>query len=112
MARCCEWPRCAAAPVRGPYCRAHYRASGNEARDAARKVPYRQEAWRLLRARVLADEPICRACRRRRSRMVDHIVERRDGGTDDRRNLQGLCWPCHSQKTATRTAHGRPRDPR
>jgi 5-methylcytosine-specific restriction protein A len=111
MPRCCEWPRCAAVPVRGNLCALHYRVSGNQARDDARKVPYRSEAWQQRRAQVLREEPVCRACRRRRSRMVDHIVERRDGGTDDRANLQGLCWPCHSRKTATRTARGRGTEP-
>lgn len=42
---------------------------------------------------------------------VDHIVERRDGGTDDPRNLQAICKPCHAAKSARATmlrAEGRP----
>ena len=31
---------------------------------------------------------------------VDHIKRKRDGGTDDWDNLQGLCHSCHSMKTA------------
>jgi phage terminase large subunit-like protein len=38
---------------------------------------------------------------------VDHIVERRDGGTDDESNLQTLCSSCHSRKTLKRTRAGR-----
>jgi 5-methylcytosine-specific restriction protein A len=111
MARCCEYPRCSRAPTRANYCRAHYGTLGLEARDRQRAAPYQTEAWQQRRAQVLREEPVCRTCRRRRSRMVDHLVERRDGGTDDRSNLQGLCWPCHSRKTATRTARGPQPDP-
>ncbi len=31
---------------------------------------------------------------------VDHIRPVRCGGTDERDNLQALCWACHSVKTA------------
>lgn len=30
---------------------------------------------------------------------VDHIVPKRWGGRDERRNLQGLCTACHNRKT-------------
>lgn len=108
MPRCCEYPRCSATPTaRGPYCRAHAAGAWSEQRkQLPAQLFYRTPAWRALSARVLREEPICRLCRRRRARMADHVVERRDGGTDDRANLQGACWPCHSKKTARRTAQG------
>jgi 5-methylcytosine-specific restriction protein A len=34
------------------------------------------------------------------AQIVDHIVPKRQGGTDDWNNLQGLCWKCHQTKTA------------
>jgi 5-methylcytosine-specific restriction protein A len=52
----------------------------------------------------LAREPLCRICRRGGQAMaateVDHIVPRSRGGSDTWRNLQSLCKPCHSRKTA------------
>jgi 5-methylcytosine-specific restriction endonuclease McrA len=52
-------------------------------------------AWRLLRARVLAEEPLCRWCRTAASVHVDHIVPRDRGGDDRRENLAGSCRPCN-----------------
>lgn len=62
-----------------------------------------------LRAMQLAREPLCRACRRRgratAAKEVDHITPHK-GNIDlflDESNLQSLCKPCHSTKTATET---------
>lgn len=59
--------------------------------------------WRRLRAMVLSQEPLCRACLERGATTpatdVDHIRPRRLGGTDRRDNLQALCHACHSSKT-------------
>jgi len=68
-------------------------------RPSARKRGY-GAAWERLRARVLAEEPVCRACGIARATDVDHILPRRRGGTDARDNLQALCHSCHSQKTS------------
>lgn len=55
--------------------------------------------WRKLRLRVLRDEPLCRFCKQQGrttlAQVVDHIVPKREGGTDARENLQPLCAPCH-----------------
>lgn len=55
--------------------------------------------WRKIRIVVLEEEPLCRRQCGRRSRIVDHIVGKRNGGTDDRLNLQGLCTVCNASKT-------------
>ena len=56
---------------------------------------------RRLAARVLVEEPTCRRCHRSPSVEVDHIVCVAAGGArGERRNLQGLCHPCHTVKTA------------
>jgi 5-methylcytosine-specific restriction protein A len=67
----------------------------------ARKGSY-GAAWRRLRARFLAAHPLCSApgCTARATE-VDHKLPRTQGGTDDERNLQGLCHHHHSQKTVT-----------
>lgn len=39
-------------------------------------------------------------CHRAPSLHVDHITPLARGGTNARRNLQALCGPCHSTKTA------------
>jgi 5-methylcytosine-specific restriction endonuclease McrA len=31
---------------------------------------------------------------------VDHIIPRRHGGSDDRSNLQALCWKCNANRGA------------
>ena len=59
-------------------------------------------AWRRLRESVLRDDPLCAECKRAgrvvQARLVDHIDG--DATNNERTNLQGLCWPCHSAKTA------------
>lgn len=65
--------------------------------------------WRKLRAAVLAQEPICRLCRKAPAAEVDHI-HGFHGVADplrlDPRNLRPVCAPCHRARTA-RQAHGR-----
>jgi 5-methylcytosine-specific restriction protein A len=60
---------------------------------------------------VLSEEPLCRQCRTEGRTVaaveVDHIVPRRQGGTDDRSNLQPLCTSHHSAKTMTELNMGR-----
>jgi 5-methylcytosine-specific restriction protein A len=69
-------------------------------------------AWQRLRLRILGAEPLCRACKQQgrvtAADCVDHILAKAHGGTDDERNLQPLCTPCHRTKTANeaRSLHG------
>ncbi len=55
-------------------------------------------AWRRLRARALFDDPFC-PCGAVATE-VDHIQPKRKGGSDSPDNLQALCKPCHSRKSA------------
>lgn len=58
-------------------------------------------AWRKLRKMILARDPFCVLCERAPSQHVDHIIPKALGGTDEMKNLRGVCPPCHSRKTAT-----------
>jgi 5-methylcytosine-specific restriction endonuclease McrA len=56
-------------------------------------------AWQRIRAAHLAIEPDCRSCGEPATD-VDHIVRKRDGGSDDDDNLRSLCHACHSRRTS------------
>lgn len=65
---------------------------------------YNSPMWKRARTAHRAREPLCRMCAEagiiKAGDMVDHIVERRDGGSNyDTTNLQTLCNGCHSIKT-------------
>lgn len=73
-------------------------------------------SWRRLREVVLQAEPLCRHCMQRGRVIaaveVDHITPLRDGGTNDKDNLQALCRQHHMEKTIRDTKarkHGGPR---
>lgn len=72
---------------------------------ATAKRWYASKGWRVLRARQLAAEPLCAACRERGmirlASQVDHVVPHRGvaGLFFDETNLQSLCRECHSSKT-------------
>ncbi|WP_425582326.1 HNH endonuclease [Streptomyces synnematoformans] len=51
--------------------------------------------WRVLRAVVLSEEPVCRWCQNAPTTHVDHIIPRARGGDDRRENLCGACGPCN-----------------
>lgn len=60
-------------------------------------------AWMRLRAVVLRSNPLCVVCqaagRLRAATQVDHVRALFQGGTNDFDNLQGLCEPCHLDKS-------------
>ena len=69
--------------------------------DGPRERFYSTSRWRQARAYHLRQNPLCAACGGLGT-VVDHIVPRRDGGADlAASNLQTLCQPCHSSKSAT-----------
>lgn len=61
--------------------------------------------WQKRRLAYLREHPLCVECAREdivtAATDVDHIIPKRDGGTDDPENLQALCHVCHSKKTAS-----------
>ncbi|MCY4111649.1 MAG: HNH endonuclease [Chloroflexi bacterium] len=68
-------------------------------------MPHRSEHplprdWDRRREFVIArDGHRCAVCGRYRRLEVDHVTPREQGGSDDPRNLQAICRPCHEAKT-------------
>ena len=69
--------------------------------ETGRTLALNGKAWRVLRARVLDGEPLCRMCkamgRLTEATDVDHIDN--DPTNNSMEALQPLCHECHSRKT-------------
>ena len=109
--RPCGHPSCPETIASGSRCEQHrkqqQRAEGADRRrrqDGPRI--YGTVRWQKVRLMVLArDCSLCAECKRRGrdtpANEVDHIVSIVSGGVVfDMDNLQSLCKPCHSRKTA------------
>ncbi|MFF1655801.1 HNH endonuclease [Streptomyces sp. NPDC058255] len=66
--------------------------------------------WRKRRAAILERDPVCVLCGVRESTVADHIVPKDDHHEPE--DLQGVCEPCHRQKTAQEAAAFRAAAPR
>lgn len=57
--------------------------------------------WAGIRAKVLRDSAgVCAHCKNDGACEVDHIISRKNGGSNEKSNLQALCRRCHSRKSA------------
>jgi len=90
------------------------RAYNRFQRDPAVARVHGSARWQAVRARVLRDEPLCRACaqagRSELATQVDHVVPLAvdlDRAFDPT-NLQPLCTPCHAAKSAAERKEGLP----
>ena len=114
-ARPCAEPRCPEL-VRGALRRCvTHQAKYDAAYDRDRGSPDKRgygTGWRGpggLREQILnRDRRLCQDClangRYTEATQVDHVLSKRQGGTDDPSNLRSLCAPCHSRKTAREDA--------
>lgn len=113
--RPCRYPGCGALVRDGSgYCAAHQAAA--KKRSNFSKTLSRHERgygweWEKLRKVVLArDCGLCQPCKEADritlGNIVDHIIAKAEGGTDELDNLQVICKPCHVQKTAREAARG------
>lgn len=106
------WPRCAEHLALWHDHQAR-RKAGAKLGKAARlgAAFYNSAQWRQLRLRHLAAHPLCADCAALggvvAATEVDHIVPHRGdrGLMIARSNLQSLCKPCHSRKTAREVWH-------
>ncbi|WP_435246348.1 HNH endonuclease signature motif containing protein [Streptomyces sp. NRRL F-5630] len=70
-------------------------SGGWKGSDRRRRLP---PGWAKIRARILERDPVCVLCGVRPSRFCDHIIAKADlNGESD---LQGVCGPCHDQKSS------------
>ena len=83
------------------FCQVHSKANTRARTQRETWRDYGAE-WRLIRSEMLASNPQCANCQQQATE-VDHITPLQMGGTHDRSNLQSLCKPCHSRKTASET---------
>jgi 5-methylcytosine-specific restriction protein A len=72
-------------------------------------VRKRGRALQAERADWFRLRPLCVKCARegrmRKAKELDHIIPLFKGGKDVASNKQGLCIPCHAEKTALDQAH-------
>jgi len=100
----CAVPTCPKPAVRRGRCAEHLREQGRTTRSVGWHL-YRTKRWRMLRKRVLFEQPLCAGwpeeteCHRIATD-VDHIVPLDQGGAPyARANVQALCPTCHGRKT-------------
>lgn len=86
-----------------------------QASQEIRMSPSKRRTGRWLqreRERYFKLYPLCKRCESKRriaaATELDHIVPLFKGGKDIRANKQGLCTPCHAEKTAEDMAYTKP----
>jgi 5-methylcytosine-specific restriction protein A len=99
----CSTPGCPEIVEKGSKCPAH------RAKRARSPQHYNSAGWKRTSARYLKAHPLCECdeCSvlfpkslRPRAQVVNHIVDVKDGGTDDWSNLQSMTKSHHSRHTA------------
>lgn len=111
----CSFPGCGTlVEYNERYCAVHKDCARDMAADRNKRYDanrpevhrfYHSAKWQRIRARYLAQHPLCELCLRHNhivsAVVVDHKKEIRDGGSmTDFENLQALCAACHNRKTA------------
>lgn len=82
-------------------CERHPRQDWAKKVDAPKRMTGRK--LQAARARLFTANPLCAECERagrvRLATQRDHVIALTDGGADDDSNVQGLCDPCHEEKS-------------
>jgi 5-methylcytosine-specific restriction protein A len=99
----CSDPQCGAMATYNGKCDTHKRKPWEN--PSANTLTLTSHERTVFRRAVLTRDPYCVRCGEPATE-ADHIVEIADGGAHtDINNGQGLCHPCHQEKTnAARTA--------
>lgn len=82
-------------------------AGGWQNSDRKSRLP---SGWDKIRARILERDKTCVLCGIRPSRFCDHIVAKADLNGDA--DLQGVCGPCHDQKSSREGNEAQRNNPR
>jgi 5-methylcytosine-specific restriction protein A len=106
--RLCLEPRCPSPATGRGRCDEHRKAIERDRSRRRRETTngvYKRKKWEMVRRFVLRRDPICKVCDRALSAEVDHVVPLAAGGDPyDPTELQGICSPCHWEKTARENA--------
>lgn len=112
--RPCKHPGCAEltySPTR--LCEIH-RKEAHKAYTRYNRTPeerrfYASKTWKQIRAKQLFASPSCMECGKP-ANIVDHLIPRKDGGSDEPANLRSLCRSCHSKATVKHDGgYGKPK---
>ena len=94
----CAYPGCPNL-TEGRFCEEHKSYEPKPYEKKSSNPFYSTKEWKEKRMEFLGEHPFCVCCGRPAA-IVDHIVPIRKGGEPlDDRNLQSLCWSCHSRKS-------------
>ena len=105
--RPCHHPGCPLL-TDGYYCDKHQKLSNKTynkyERDNFSKTFYNSKEWVEVRKKKIQLNPFCEECIKNgtivKASIIDHIIPIKQGGAKfDLKNLQSLCWSCHSRKS-------------
>lgn len=82
-------------------------SGGWQGSDRVKRLP---PGWRKIRARILARDVTCKICGVRPSAFCDHIEAKVDDHSEA--GLQGVCGPCHDQKSSAEGNEAQRQNPR
>lgn len=103
----CSYPGCPKL-TESRYCLEHKQLTDKQyntyQRDKVSQRFYQSAEWKNLKKLKLSTSPLCEECKRQgklvKATMADHITPIKQGGYPlDIKNLQSLCWSCHSRKS-------------